>query len=297
MSNEIESLKERILELELELTQKNKELSRYRQELSRANGSLEDLISQVTEEIRMAGVIQRMLTPTELPNISGFETSTKYMPGDRFGGDYFDIFEHEDKLKFGIVVASSSGYAMSALFLSVLIKISSQIEARKGLEPHKMIELLTKELVPNIHNNDKASVFYGVIDRRSYELSYCSVGKIEACLQIYGQEGLENLEACGPAFAKEFAGEPTTMKIQLNSRDRLVIATEGLVGAENTQGKAWGAEGLRDSIRMAPRNGVHQLRNEILHQVEKYTGKTSPVRDQTVIVMEVKDKVIKLAKN
>ncbi|HEY8271717.1 MAG TPA: sigmaB regulation protein RsbU, partial [Pseudobdellovibrionaceae bacterium] len=136
MAKEIDSLKERIQELELELVGKDKELLKYRQELGKVNVSLEHLIAQISEEIRMAGLIQRMLSPTQLPNISGFECSTKYLPGERFGGDYFDIFEHEDKLKFGIVVASSSGYTMSALFLSVLIKISSQIEARRGLEPH-----------------------------------------------------------------------------------------------------------------------------------------------------------------
>jgi sigma-B regulation protein RsbU (phosphoserine phosphatase) len=297
MAKEIESLKERISELELELAAKDKELSRYRHELSRANVAVENLIGQVTEEIRMAGVIQRMLSPTELPNISGFECSTKYLPGDRLGGDYFDIFEHEDKLKFGIVVASSSGYAMSALFLSVLIKISSQIEGRRGLEPHKMLELLSKDLVPIIQNNDKASVFYGVIDRRTYELSYCSVGKIEACLQVYGQEAIENLEACGPAVSREFGTQPHSLKVQLNPRDRLVIATEGVVGAESATGERWGGEGIRESMRMAPRHGVHALRNEILLQAEKFTQRATPVRDQTVIVMEVKDKVIKLAKN
>lgn len=296
MANEIDSLKERIQELEMELVTKDKELSKYRQELTKVNVSLENLISQVTEEIRMAGLIQKMLSPTQLPNISGFECSSKYQPGDRFGGDYFDIFEHEDKLKFGVVVASSSGYTMSALFLSVLIKISSQIEARRGLEPHKMLELLTKELVPNIQNSDKASVFYAVIDRRTYELSYSSVGRVEACLQVYGQESLETLDPCGAAFSREFNTQPHTLKLQLNPRDRLVIATEGLVSAQNSQGQMWGGEGLRESIRMAPRQGVHELRNEILHQNEKFTGRRSPLRDQTVIVMEVKDRVIKLAK-
>lgn len=297
MAKEIDELKERIQELEMELVGKDKELAKYRQELGRANVSLENLISQVTEEIRMAGLIQRMLSPTQLPNISGFDCSTKYQPGDRFGGDYFDIFEHEDKLKFGIVVASSSGYSMSALFLSVLIKISSQIEARKGLEPHKMIELLGKELVPNIQNQDKASVFYGVIDRRTYEMSYCSVGRIEACLQVYGKNSLETLDACGPAFSKDFNTEPHSMKLQLNPRDRLIVATEGLTQAQDAKGTMWGGEGFRESIRMAPRQGVHELRNEILHQNEIFTGRKSPLRDQTVVAMEVKDRVIKLAKN
>jgi sigma-B regulation protein RsbU (phosphoserine phosphatase) len=297
MANEIESLKERIQELEMELVVKDKELAKYRHELGKANASVENLIGQVTEEIRMASMIQKMLSPTELPNISGFDVSTKYQPGDRFGGDYFDIFEHEDKLKFGVVIASSSGYTMSALFLSVLIKISSQIEARKGLEPHRMMEVLAKELVPNVTNADKASVFYGVVDRRTFELSYSSLGRIEACLQVYGEDGLQNLEACGPAFAKDFNTQPQSLKLRLNSRDRLVIATEGVVQAQNADGAAWGGEGLREAVRMAPRQGVHELRNEILHQNEKFTGRASPLRDQTVIVMEVKDKVIKLAKN
>lgn len=297
MAKEIDQLKERIQELEMELVAKDRELLKYRQELGRANVSLENLIGQITEEIRMAGLIQKMLSPTQLPNIAGFDCSTKYQPGDRYGGDYFDIFEHEDKLKFGVVIASASGYTMSALFLSVLIKISSQIEARRGLEPHKMIELLAKELVPNIQNNDKASVFYGVIDRRSYELSYCGVGRIEACLQVYGQESLQTLESCGPAFAKDFNTQPHSMKLQLNPRDRLILATEGLTQAQDTQGKMWGGEGMREAIRMAPRQGVHELRNEILHQNEKFTGRQTPLRDQTVIAMEVKDRVIKLAKN
>ncbi len=297
MPKEIDILKEHIQELEAEIVTKDKELLKYRQELGKANVSLENLISQITEEIRMAGLIQRTLSPTQLPNISGFECSTKYLPGDRFGGDYFDIFEHEDKLKFGVVVASASGYTMSALFLSVLIKISSQIQARKGLEPHKMIELLAKELVPNIQNTDKASVFYGVIDRRTYELSYSGVGNIEAYVQVYGQEGIQSLEPCGPPFAREFNMRPQSLKLQLNPRDRLVIATEGLTFSQDSRGQNWGGEGLRQAIRMAPRSGVHELRNEVLHQNEKFTGKSSPIRDQTLIALEVKDRVIKLAKN
>lgn len=297
MAKETESLKLRIQELESDLAATEKELARHRHELGKANASLEKLIAQVTEEIRFASLIQKMLSPTELRNISGFDVSSKYLPGDRFGGDYFDIFEHEDKLKFGIVVASSSGYTMSSLFLSVLIKISSQMEARKGLEPDKMLELLAKELVPNITNADKASLFYGVIDRRTYELSYSSVGRVEAYLQVYGDSGLQSLEACGPSLSKEFNTKPLSMKIQLNSRDRIVIATEGLVSAQNSDGQTWSGEGLRNAIRLAPRQGVHELRNEILHQSERFTGRTSPLRDQIVIVMEVKDKVIKLAKN
>jgi len=296
MADESE-LKERISELEHELAVKEAELHRYRLELSKANGALEKMIHQISQELKLAQTLQKLLSPTELPNVQGFEFSTKFLPGTRSGGDYFDIFEHEDKLKFGILISSASGYSLSSLLLSVIIKISSQMEARKGLEPHKVVALLAKEVVPAIQNEDKASLFYGVVDRRSYEMQYCSVGTIDGFLQVYGQDSLVELLPTGPSLGKDYNTEPQSHAIQLNPRDRVILATEGLKTAQNSLGVSWGGHGLAEAISRTPKQGVHELRNEILFANEKYTGKTDPVRDQTLIITEVKDRVIKLAKN
>lgn len=290
-------LKEKISELEHELAVKEAELHRYRLELGKANSILEKMIAQVSQELKLAQYLQKFLSPTELPNVQGFDFSTKFIYGTRSGGDYFDIFEHEDKLKFGILISSASGYSLSSLLLSVIIKISSQMEARRGLEAHKVVALLAKEIVPNIQNEDRASIFYGVVDRRSYELQYCSVGMIDGFLQIYGQDSLVELLPTGPGFSKDYNTEPQSRVVQLNPRDRVILATEGLKMAQNSLGVNWGGHGLSEAISRAPKQGVHELRNEILFANEKYSGKPDPVRDQTVIVTEVKDRVIKLAKN
>ncbi|WP_374077559.1 PP2C family protein-serine/threonine phosphatase [Bdellovibrio bacteriovorus] len=296
MANE-NDLKERISELEHELAVKDAELHRYRLELTKANHALEKMINQVSQELKLAQTLQKFLSPTQLPNVQGFEFSTKFLPGTRSGGDYFDIFEHEDKLKFGILISSASGYSLSSMLLSVIIKISSQMEARRGLEAHKVVSLLAKEVVPSIQNDDKASIFYGVVDRRSYEMQYCSVGVIDGFLQVYGQDSLVELLPTGPSLGKDYNTEPQSRTIQLNPRDRVVLATEGLKMSQNSLGVNWGGHGLSEAISRAAKQGVHELRNEILYANEKYSGKTDPVRDQTVIVTEVKDRVIKLAKN
>lgn len=295
MSNEINILKEKIVKLERELSQKSAELTLYRAELGKANQSLELMIGQISHELKTAQVLQRFLSPTELPNISGFDFSTKFVPGSRSGGDYFDIFEHEDKLKFGVLIASCSGYTMSALLLSVVIKVSSQIEARRGIGPEKVVALLAKEIVPHIQNKDKASIFYGVVDRRTFELQYSMLGSIDGFLRVYGEEGTQELGTSGPALSKDFNTEPQVMKIRLNSRDRVVLATDGLRGSENSEGQMWGKNGLSEAIKRAPKSGVHELKNEILFANEQFTGSLEPVRDQTLLVIEVKDRVIKLA--
>lgn len=295
MSKESE-LKERISELEHELAVKEAELHRYRLELGKVNSALEKIILQVSQELTMAQALQKVLTPTELPQVQGFDFSTKFIPGTRSGGDYFDIFEHEDKLKFGILVSSASGYGLSSTLLSVIIKFSSQIEARRGLSADKVVSLLAKEVVGTIQGTDTASLFYGIVDRRTYELEYSSLGGIDGFLQVYGHEELVALSSTAPVLAKDFNTEPQSKVVQLNPRDRLVISTEGLKLSQNPKGVAWGTQGINQAILRAPKQGVHELRNEILFSNEKYSGLSDPQRDQTLIVTEVKDRVIKLAK-
>lgn len=294
--SETQRLKDKIEELEQEVQSKNLELMRYRAELSKANDALERMISQVTQELAFAQTLQKLLSPTEFPNIHGFDFSTKFVPGSRFGGDYFDIFEHEDKLKFGILISSASGYGLSSVLLAVIIKLSSQIEARRGLPPHQVVAQLAKEVVPQIKNQDQAALFYGVIDRRNFELEYSSVGGITGLVQVHGQDRLTELKACSGPLGVGFDVVPTSSRVQLNPKDRFILATEGVTKSQSPDGKIWGEDGLITAIRQAPRSGVHELRNEILFGNEKFTGRKDPLRDQTVLVAEVKDRVIKLAR-
>ena len=293
----IESLQNRVRELETELGDREKDLSVFRAELARANSQLERFIKQITQELKMASLIQKALVPTEFPNIPGFEFSTKFVPSPISGGDYFDIFEHEDKFRFGVVLASSSGYSMSALFLSVLLKMTGQLEARKGTSPDRILELMGKELVPNIQSADQANVFYAVVDRRSFEMTYSGAGRIIGLLFSYGSGKLQRLEMEQQPFQQGFHAELKSSTISLSARDRLVFCSEGIVQALNPKDEAFGEERLYKAILAAPRLGVHDLRNEIFYQLERFTQGRDLPQDVTVVVTEVKDRVIKLAKS
>ena len=163
-------LLKKIQELEAEVLQREEDLSRFRSELIQANARLEGLIGQIACDLKTAEAVQRILIPTEFPNISGLEFSTKFIPSPISGGDYFDIFEHDDPMHFGIVAASSSGYSTSALFMSVLLKMSGRMEARRGSAPHEILNLLSKDLQAGLRSEDQIDIFYALIDRRTFEL-------------------------------------------------------------------------------------------------------------------------------
>lgn len=290
-------LQGRVRELEQELGEREKDLAVFRDELAKANFQLEKFIGQIGQELKMASLIQKALVPTEFPNIPGFEFSTKFVPSPISGGDYFDIFEHEDKFRFGIVLASSSGYSMSALFLSVLLRMTGQLEARKGTPPDRILEMMAKDLVPNVQSVDQANVFYGVVDRRSFDMTYSGAGRVIALLYSFATGKLQRMEWEAPAFQKGFVGPIKSSSLALGARDRLILCSEGVLKAQNQSGEAFGEERLYKTILAAPRLGVHDLRNEIFYQIERFSQGRDLPQDLTVVVTEVKDRVIKLAKS
>lgn len=283
-----EDLKKKIEQLE-------NQVRGFERLLRQANDKLLQLASEISSDLDWALKLQKKLVPTEMPSIKGFEFSSKFIAGSRFGGDYFDIFEHEDRWKFGIFISSCSGYTVSSALMGILIKFSTQVEAKKGMKPDEFIQRMATELVSSFKEQDRASVFYGMVDRKTLNLHYCSVGMISVYRQVKGQDSIDFLGPVGPEFSPGFKAPLTNRVIELNAGDRLVICSPGLLATLDSNGKSWGPENLFEAWRGASKKTVHDLRNEILFRQQAFQNSSTPLKDQSLIVMEVQDKIIKLA--
>ena len=294
MAIDPKDLQYRVQELEKELADRERDLAHYRGELSKANKKLESLIGELSRDLKTATQIQRLLVPTEFPNIPGFEFSTKFIPSSVSGGDYLDIFEQKEKLKFGVLVSSASGYGLSALFLSALLKYSGQPETKRGVAG--MVDQIIRELLGEMKDTDKSELFYSVVDRKNFELEYVLFGQVSVFHHVYSQDEWLPLDRCGDSVTKGPREKSQAQRIALNSRDRLVICSRGITESKNLEGEEYGNERLIASILAGPKSGVHELRNHVFYEVQKFSEGQQPNRDQTVVVLEVKDRVIKLAK-
>lgn len=294
VANEDE-LKKKIKDLEGQLSQKDQDLKIYKKELSEANVQLERLIVQVNDQLQQAHKIQKFLVPTEFPNIPGFDFSTKFSSSSLSGGDYFDIFEHYDKMRFGLFLSSASGYGMSALFLSVLMKLTYQIEDSKNNDPLSVMKDVLGEMKAQCSIGDQAGIFYGVFDRRKFQMSYCNMGQP---LAVYFQAEtgkIELLPGSEPFIAGDdpIEGELGVKALNLNPNDKLIFCSSGFLALENSRGDHWGLDEILSVIKRSVNKSVHELRNEIFYQASKFS--TDQPKDLTVIVTEVKERIMKLA--
>ncbi|AZZ35766.1 sigmaB regulation protein RsbU [Bdellovibrio sp. qaytius] len=268
---------------------KDQELLLYKQELLKFSHQLDNVMIQISGDVELLKKVQKVLTPTEIPNIPGFEFSRKFVYGSRYGGDYFDIFEHEDKLKFGVLLSTSSGYAMSALFLSLVLKVSHLMEAKRGLAPEKVLEQIGTELKSTATTADETHCFYGVIDRRDLTLNFCAVGRIKGFLQIPGRP-LQMISSDSEALGSMTSPDFTSARVELEPKSRVVLLSNGILEVLSTD------QISQCLLTLGNSSEVHDVRNEILLKCQLVSGADIPLRDQTVVVIEVKDRVIKLAK-
>ncbi|MBX9766859.1 MAG: SpoIIE family protein phosphatase, partial [Bdellovibrionales bacterium] len=282
---------------ELRLKNKEDELTRYRTEVGKLNVQLEKLIAQISSELKVAHMIQRVLVPTEIPSIPGFEFSTKFVASSVQGGDFYDLFEMEDRFRFGMFLSSSSGHGMSALFLSVLLKLMAQTEARKGTNPKNLIELMRKEIIPTIQGNEETSLFYGIVDRRNFDLQYCALGKIYGWVWNHTTQNANALHRQPHPFRKDFSNDITVHSASLNPRDRVLLLSEGVVLMKNPDNEPFGEERVKQILLAHAKAGVHDIRNEILFQTQRFSQKSELPRDATVILAEVKDRVLRIARD
>ncbi|MEQ1723717.1 MAG: SpoIIE family protein phosphatase [Pseudobdellovibrio sp.] len=286
--DENSQLKKQVALLQAQLGKKDSEVMTYRQELMKFSQRLDVLMSQISGDTALLSKVQKVLAPTEIPTIPGFEISRKFVYGSKHGGDYFDIFEHEDKLKFGMLIASSSGYAMSALFMSLILKISHVLEAKKGHSPDKILQQIADEMKKMASPVDTTSAFYAVVDRRDFSLSFCNAGNIDG-YYLAPQKPVQVLKSTNSAFSQQFSEKLSLASLELEPKSKICIVTEGIT-------EVLGVDNIVKIMTENAKSGVHDLRNELLFQAQRKSNLEEPLRDQTVVVVEVKDRMIKLAK-
>ena len=95
------------------------------------------------EQRSIAEILQRALLPQDLPEISGVETSARYVAGSKdadVGGDWYDVIPLDGN-RFLFVVGDVSGHGVEAATLMARLHFSIRAFASHGDSP---VEILNK---------------------------------------------------------------------------------------------------------------------------------------------------------
>lgn len=246
---------------------------------------------RIEHELELARQVQQSVLPRTFPEIAGYHFAAGNEPARQVGGDFYDVILLDDN-HFGVAIADVSGKGMPAALYMALTRSLLRTEARRERSPRTVLETVNQLLLELGEPNMFVSIFYGVVDRATRQLTYCRAGHDRPLLargeitQSLGGRGV----ALGIFDRDRF--RPTEEQIALAPGDRLLLYTDGLTDMQTTAGDFFGQERLITLFQSCADRSPAQACEDLFTTLRAFQGDAEQYDDMTMLVIIV-DQVAK----
>lgn len=222
-------------ETQMRLEGKNLELQ-HAVEMGKTRSQLQE------QEMDKAREIQEGLLPKKIPQVRGLEVAGTWQPASEVGGDYFDVMKFSDR-KIGVCIGDVAGKGISAALLMATLQASFRAFASETISPGTLVGKLNEVISNNIAADRFVTFCYCTIDAGENRLSYASAGHWPPILLRKSGEAVWLKEGEAPlgVFPNQKYEQAS---LSLNSGDRLVLYTDGLTEAMNSDEEEFGERRL-----------------------------------------------------
>jgi phosphoserine phosphatase RsbU/P len=258
--------------------------------LRRRDGTINDYMFRLDEEMRLAAKLQQDFLPKTLPQLGPIRFHTVYRPAGYVSGDLYDVMRL-DETHLGFYMADAVGHGMPAALLTMFIKngmVTKQISegGYRLLGPGESLGKLNRALIDqNLSSAAFATAFYGSVDSNTLMCKYARAGHpLPILLRRDGSAvAVESDGGLLGIFPEEVYAEG---QILLHSGDRLFVCSDGIEVAFVDQ-KAIDNHEWRRQLQARYQLPTEQILAEICEIFDKETGSLQPKDDVSIIVLEV----------
>jgi len=239
---------------------------------------------RMEHELELARQVQQSILPRQFPSIPGVEFAVLNQPARQVGGDFYDVISLDEN-HFGVVVADVSDKGLPAAFYMALARSLILAEAHRELSPCRVLRSVNRLLLELGEGGMFVTVFYGVVDRDSWKITYARAGHDYPVLLHQGE--MTFLSGGGMALGVTDGDDfhLTEVEVPLQADDRLILYTDGLIDVQSPEGKRFSLERLTHFWRGLPVNYAGQICQATLKILEDFQGGAEQTDDMTLLVV------------
>lgn len=227
-----------ILRRQVELGRERREVQRRSLEESRARSEAILQLHRQEHEIEEARSIQQGLLPKEIPDLTGYEIAGAWQPARIVGGDYYDVLAFGEEA-LGICIADVAGKGLPAAMLMSNFQAGVRGLASPSLSPEKLCDHLNSLVCRNIANDRFITFFYAQLDGAERRLRYVNAGHNPPI--VVHEDGSHDFLREGGGVLGVFPMQTFALGThELASGDRILLYTDGVVEACNSEGEEFG---------------------------------------------------------
>jgi phosphoserine phosphatase RsbU/P len=238
---------------------------------------------QMEEELRLARTIQQSLLPASLPSDGWLCAAGSSLASHEVGGDYYDVAKVTGHCWSAVLVDVSGKGVGSALLASLLQGALITATEHPEAMGHRL-DRLNRFLLDRTGGEKYATAFYCLLhhDGRMY---YVNAAHCPPMVLRADGERLE-LEANGMPVGLIETAEYAVVEQRLAPGDKVVIYSDGVTEAQNTEKGFFGKKRLRAAIDAHAAESCTAIHDAIQEAVATFTEGAPQSDDITLVVLE-----------
>jgi phosphoserine phosphatase RsbU/P len=246
---------------------------------------------KLDHDIEVAREIQRILLPSRAPVVEGFNCAALNIPAQQVSGDYFDFIQ-VDAQRWGVAVADVSGKGIPASLIMAMCRSVLRSKAPGNLSPAQVLREVNRQLYPDIQEDMFITMLYLIMDSEG-TITLARAGHESALWCKDHFKHIEAVDAPGMALGID-AGDVfdeviKDVTINLSPLDTVVVYTDGINEALDSEGNEFGQEQLKSVLREAGPQSVDFLVKTIVDRVQNFSSGHPQNDDITLAAIQRSD--------
>ncbi len=281
----ITSLEDKVRERTAELASANAEISTLNEQLQAEN-------VRMAAELAVARKLQQMILPKdeELKQIPELDIAGFMKPADEVGGDYYYVLRHNGRIKIGIGDVTGHGLESGLMMLMTQTVIRALLQYQET-DSTKFLSTLNRVIYDNAQRmNSRKTLSLAMLDYHAGCISLS--GQHEEMIVVRSNGQIERINTDNLGFPlglltniDEFIGQT---QVQLQSGDGVVLYTDGIIEAKNSQRQEYGLERLCEVLSQHWQQTVDEIRQAVVADVQQHIGNSKIRDDITLLILKQK---------
>jgi phosphoserine phosphatase RsbU/P len=223
---------------------------------------------KLEKDLDLARNIQRRILPKRLPEPPGWQCSAANLPYQAVGGDLYDLWMATDanrSARLHLAVGDISGKGLPAsLMMTQLSAFLRAMADRRVDDWGELCRRLNVRMNEIRDRNRYTTLFIGSLNPETGELRYVNAGHNPPLLVPAGGGEVIHLTPTGPMVGLLPGANFREERITMGPGDTLLIFTDGVVEAENGEGRELGEDPLIQLVRAHPAASADDLFERLL---------------------------------
>ena len=216
----------------------------FRNKLAEQLSMTKALANNLTEQLRLAGLVQQDFLPAKLPNTDETQWATTFLPAEWVSGDIYDV-ARIDEQHIGFYVADVVGHGMPAALLTIFLKqalVMRETVANnyRVFSPAEVVKNLNLRMTAQkLSGYQFATCCYCLLNIKTLQLTYARAGHPHPVIIRLGEPSRQ-LEVRGSLLGIFEQADYVQETVQLQPGDKLLLYSDGaepFIGSFNNQGR------------------------------------------------------------